>query len=66
MKGIAEAVLSSGGPKKKKPGEEEADEPEMDSLEMAVEEFFESKDPKTRAAAFKAAVSMCGDYGDDE
>jgi hypothetical protein len=64
MKGIAEAVLSNGGPKKKKP--EEDDEPEMDSLEMAVEELFESKDPKTRAAAFKAAVSMCGDYGDDE
>lgn len=58
-KGLADAVLSGS----KKPEDEE----ESDPLETAVSEFFDSKDPKTRAEAFKAAVAMCSTaYDDDE
>lgn len=63
MKGLAEKALALGG-EKKKPAEGESEE--SDSLEVAVSEFFDSTDPKTRAAAFKAAVAMCRGYDSDE
>lgn len=56
-KGVADTVLKGSKPK--------ADDEGPSSLETAVSEFFDSDDPKTRAAAFKAAVAMCGNYDDE-